>query len=78
VRWKDYVILREALDTPGHSSVQIAHGAPDIGGGQFSLLADDDRLTQELLIAGPPTYGGAGSRSVSCSTNARHSSLSFS
>jgi len=31
--------------------VQIAHAVPNIGGGHFSLLADYDRQTQELLVA---------------------------
>lgn len=32
-------------------SVQIAHAVPGIGGGHFSLLADFDGKTQELVIA---------------------------
>lgn len=32
-------------------SVQIAHAVPHIGGGHFSLLADFDRQSQELIIA---------------------------
>lgn len=32
-------------------SVQIAHAVPGIGGGHFSLMADYDRQTQELVVA---------------------------
>jgi len=31
-------------------SVQIAHAVPGIGGGHFSLLADYDRQTQEIVV----------------------------